>query len=284
MSLGPCGNCVWGGSRLNQLMKHLLLPRLRIPGTIARDLGVKIVSGKLKPGTILDGEIAASDQRKVSRSAYREAVRILTAKGLVRSKPKTGTWVNPRRDWHLLDPDVLSWIFQVEPDYGLLVNLFELRRMVEPEAAALAAQRRSAAHLKSMSEALTGMANFTLVTKQGRDADQDFHAALLEASGNDFLATLTASITAAVNWSTVFKQRIEPLKRDPVPDHRKVYDAVAAGNPTAARRAMAELVDLAFFDTTNAPKWPKSKAKAAPKRQGGAKKSTFSAKRSAATR
>jgi DNA-binding FadR family transcriptional regulator len=264
-------------------MKRSLPPRLRIPGTIARDLGVKVVSGKLKPGTILEGEIVASDQRKVSRSAYREAVRILVAKGLVRSKPKTGTWVNERRDWHLLDPDVLSWIFQVEPDYGLLVNLFELRRMVEPEAAAFAAQRRSAGHLKSMSEALDGMSKHTLVTKEGREADQDFHAALLEASGNDFLATLTTSITAAVTWSTVFKQRFEPLKRDPVPDHRKVYDAVADGNAAAARKAMAELVDLAFFDTTNAPKWPSPKSGSGKKRQSVPRKS-ISGKKPAAKR
>jgi DNA-binding FadR family transcriptional regulator len=244
--------------------------RLRIPGTIARDLGVKIVSGKLQPGTILEGEIAASDQRKVSRSAYREAVRILVAKGLVRSKPKTGTCVNQRRDWHLLDPDVLSWIFQVEPDYGLLVDLFELRRMVEPEAAALAAQRRSSDHLRSMSGALDAMAEYTLMTKEGRDADQDFHAALLAASGNDFLATLTASIAAAVTWSTIFKQRFMPLKRNPVPDHRKVYDAVAAGNADAARRAMAELVDLAFLDTTSAR--PGSKSGTGRKPQGASRK------------
>jgi DNA-binding FadR family transcriptional regulator len=252
---------------------------LRIPGTIARDLGVKIVSGKLQPGTILEGEIAASGQRKVSRSAYREAVRILVAKGLVRSKPKTGTCVNQRRDWHLLDPDVLSWIFQVEPDYGLLVNLFELRRVVEPEAAALAAQRRSSDHLRSMAEALDIMAKYTLVTKEGRDADQDFHAALLAASGNDFLATLTASIAAAVMWSTIFKQRFAPLKRNPVPDHRKVYDAVAAGNADAARKAMAELVDLAFVDTTNAQ--PSSKSAAGRKQQSAPKKSHSGKKRAA---
>jgi len=262
-------------------MKRSLPSSLRIPGTIARDLGVKVVSGKLKPGTILDGEIVASDQRKVSRSAYREAVRILVAKGLVRSKPKTGTWVNERRDWHLLDPDVLSWIFQVEPDYGLLENLFELRRMVEPEAAAFAAQRRSPRHLKLMSEALAGMACYSLATKEGQDADRDFHAALLDASCNDFLASLTTSITAAVTWSTVFKQRFEPLKRDAVPDHRKVYDAVAAGNAAAARKAMTELVDLAFFDTTNAPKWPSNTSGTGRKRQSAPKKSAPGKRRAA---
>lgn len=253
-------------------MKRSLLPNLRIPGTIARDLGIEVVSGKLKPGAILEGEIVASDQRKVSRSAYREAVRILVAKGLVRSKPKTGTWVNARHDWHLLDPDVLSWIFQVDPDHELLENLFELRRMVEPEAAALAAQRRSPRHLKIMSEALEGMANYTLVTKEGRDADRDFHAALLDASGNIFIGSLTTSINAVVTWSTIFKQRFEPLKRDAVSDHRKVYDAVAAGNEAAARKAMAELVDLAFYDTTNAPKWPSKKRGSGAKRPNGAGK------------
>jgi DNA-binding FadR family transcriptional regulator len=237
-------------------MKNSPLPRLRIPGTIARDLGIKIVSGKLKPGTILEGEIVASDLRKVSRSAYREAVRILTAKGLVQSKPKKGTSVNARSVWHLLDPDVLSWIFQLNPDRGLLVDLFELRKMFEPEAAALAAQRRTSRHLKSMAAALNGMAHHTLARQEGQDADKDFHTALLEASGNIVLRSLTSSINAAVTWSTVFKQRYEPLKRNAVLDHRKVYDAVAAGDAPAARRAMAELVDLAYFDIVNAPKSP----------------------------
>ena len=190
---------------------------------IARDLGVKIVSGMLRPGSVLDGEVEASDQRKVSRSAYREAVRILVAKGLVHSKPKAGTRVNDRSAWHLLDPDVLSWIFQTEPDYALVYSLFELRRMVEPEAAALAADRRSASQLKTMAEALKVMSQGRTVDKEWRDADEKFHAALLEASGNDFLTSLTSSVNAAISWSTIFKQRHEPLKRDPMPDHRKVY-------------------------------------------------------------
>src|SRR3954462_9137279 len=135
-------------------MKNLSAPKVRIPGAIARDLGIKIVSGMLRPGSILEREADASEQRKVFRSAYREAVRILVAKGLVQSKPKVGTRVNERSAWHLLDPDLLAWFFQTEPDYSLVYNLFELRTMVEPVAAALAAERRTQQHLNDMSEAL----------------------------------------------------------------------------------------------------------------------------------
>src|SRR5215831_20396051 len=122
----------------------------------------------LRPGMVLEGEVEASDQRKVSRSAYREAVRILVAKGLVHSKPKAGTRVNERSQWHLLDPDVLSWIFQTEPDYALVYSLFELRRMVEPGAAALAADRRTPSQLQSMSEALKAMSHGRTVDKEWR--------------------------------------------------------------------------------------------------------------------
>jgi DNA-binding FadR family transcriptional regulator len=223
---------------------------MRIPGKIAADIGARIVSGRLKPDTILDGEVAASDRRKVSRSAYREAIRILTAKGLVVSRPKIGTRINEPGKWHLLDPDVLSWIFAKEPPRELLVSLFELRKLVEPEAAALAAQRRTLQQLNHMGGALEIMARETLHTAAGREADNTFHAMLLAASANPFLVSLSSSVTAAVAWSTVFKQRTERLRRDAVPDHLKVYEAIAARNPQGARTAMAELIELAFSDAT----------------------------------
>ncbi len=112
---------------------------LRLHGTIARDIGVRIVSGKIAPGRVLEGEIEASERLKVSRTAYREAVRILAAKGLIESRPKLGTRVSEPHCWHLLDPDVISWIFTGTPDERLLRALFELRTIVEPAAAALAA-------------------------------------------------------------------------------------------------------------------------------------------------
>jgi DNA-binding FadR family transcriptional regulator len=222
---------------------------LRLHGAIARDLGVAITSGRHQPGDLLDGEVESSEQLHVSRTAYREAVRILAAKGLVESRPKVGTRVTPPERWRLLDPDVLAWMFAGEPSPAFLRALFELRTIVEPAAAALAAERRTRQHLKEMRRALDLMAEHTLQTEAGRQADQVFHAALLRASGNPFMHTLTDGVTAAVDALTEFKQRARPLRRDPVPDHVRVYDAIAAKNVEGARRAMAELLRLAVKDT-----------------------------------
>src|SRR5277367_929725 len=93
---------------------------LRLHGTIARDIGTRIVSGRISPGRILSGEIEASARLRVSRTAYREAVRILAAKGLVDSRPKLGTRVSEPGHWHLLDPDVLGWMFTSNPNASLL--------------------------------------------------------------------------------------------------------------------------------------------------------------------
>jgi DNA-binding FadR family transcriptional regulator len=223
---------------------------LRLHGTIARDIGVRIVSGRIAPGRVLDGEIESSERLKVSRTAYREAVRILAAKGLIESRPKIGTRVSEPQHWHLLDPDVISWIFSGTPDARLLRGLFELRTVVEPAAAALAAQRRTAEQLQVMRQALDTMAATSLAVGEGQQADCVFHTTLLEASGNPFLASLMSGIAATVTWTTIFKQRKGPLPRDPMPDHERVYEAVASRDPKAARESMAELVRLALLDTT----------------------------------
>ncbi|MFC3580997.1 FadR/GntR family transcriptional regulator [Sphingomonas hylomeconis] len=221
----------------------------RLHGAIAHKLGVAILSGEYAPGDILSGEVAFSESLGVSRSAYREAVQVLTAKGLVESRPKAGTRVLPRDRWNLLDPDVLAWAFTGEPDIGFVRGLFELRAIVEPAAAALAAERRDRADLKIMKDALAAMRRHTLATEAGRAADREFHDAVLRATRNDTLVVLSASIAAAVGWTTQFKQRARALPRNPIPDHVRVYEAIAAGDAAEASAAMRHLVDLALEDT-----------------------------------
>ncbi|GGB90188.1 GntR family transcriptional regulator [Novosphingobium endophyticum] len=227
-------------------------PGRRLHGAIAHKLGTDILSGKYVPGDILSGEVAFAEELNVSRSAYREAIQVLTAKGLVASRPKTGTRVLPRDRWNLLDPEVLGWAFAGEPDIEFVRNLFELRAIVEPAAARLAAQRRDKADLKAMKDALAAMRQHTLTTETGRAADRDFHSAILHATRNEALIALSASIGAAVNWTTQFKHRSPTLPRNPLPDHVRVYDAIVAEDPEAAAEAMNVLVDLALEDTRNA--------------------------------
>jgi DNA-binding FadR family transcriptional regulator len=186
---------------------------LRLHGTIARKLGISIVSGRVKPGELLNGEIASSEQFEVSRTAYREAVRILAAKGLVDARPKVGTRVTAQSQWNLLDPDVLDWTFE------------------------------------SMRAALDGMATHTLATEAGRQADLDFHTALLTATNNPFIISLTNGVNAAIRTTTIFKQRKRPLSRDPIPDHLRVFEAIAAREAENAQQAMSELIELARIDT-----------------------------------
>lgn len=221
----------------------------RLRGAIAHKLGVAILSGEYAPGDTLSGEVAFSEALDVSRSAYREAVQVLTAKGLVESRPKAGTRVLPRDRWNLLDPDVLAWAFAGEPDIGFVRALFELRAIVEPAAAALAAERRDRADIKAMKDALAAMRRETLATETGRAADRAFHDAVLRATRNDALMVLSASIGAAVSWTTQFKQRGRALPRNPIPDHARVHDAIAAGDAPGASAAMRALVDLALEDT-----------------------------------
>ncbi|KMO17719.1 GntR family transcriptional regulator [Methylobacterium platani JCM 14648] len=221
----------------------------RLAGAVARDIGIAILSGRSPPGTVLPGEIAAAEGLGVSRTAYREAIRTLSAKGLVESRPKAGTRVCPRGRWNLLDPDILAWAFETEPGEGFIRDLFELRQIVEPAAAELAAARRGDDHLDRMAHALDGMARHGLAVAAGRAADQAFHHAILEATGNAPLVALSSSIAASVTWTTIYKQRRRALPRDPLPEHRALYEAIAAGEGTLARARMAELIHLALADT-----------------------------------
>lgn len=221
----------------------------RLRESLAQQLGVLILSGKLPEGHAFPGEVEYAAQIGISRSALREAFRILAAKGLVEGRPKAGTRVTPRRQWSLLDPDLLAWQFKAEPTLKFLHDLFELRMMVEPAAAAVAAVRRTEEQVRQMREALQQMAQHGLATEAGRHADQQFHMTMLEATHNDAIVALASSIMAAIAWTTLYKQRKRALPRDPVPEHRALFDAIERGESAQARETMAELVELALRDT-----------------------------------
>jgi DNA-binding FadR family transcriptional regulator len=217
--------------------------------SLARQFGIAIVTGHNPPGSILPGEIELAETYGVSRSVIRESLRMLAAKGLVESKPKTGTRVRERHEWNLLDPDMLGWMFEGAPPLSFVRSLFQLRLIVEPAAAELAAKGRTARQVGRMGHALEEMARHGLAVEPGRSADQVFHAVILEATENELLVSLSASIAAAVRWSTYFKYTSNRTPRDPMPAHRELFEAIADGDPARAREATRVLVQEAQADT-----------------------------------
>lgn len=226
-------------------------PKKREPShtKVSRQLGVAIVTGVHPVGTVLPGEIEIAEQMGVSRSVVREALRMLAARGLLESKPKIGTRVRDRKDWNVLDPSLLEWMFESEPSAKFVRNLFELRLIVEPAAAEIAAGRRTARQLSTMGHALEMMAEHTLQTAEGQLADQQFHAAILEAADNDLLVNLSASIGAAVRWTTYFKFRKSKRPNDPIEAHRALFEAIADGDGARARDVAVALIAQAERDT-----------------------------------
>jgi DNA-binding FadR family transcriptional regulator len=214
----------------------------------ARDLGIAIVQGRYRPGEMLPSEPSAVQMLGISRPAYREAIRVLAAKNLVEIRPKSGTRVLPRERWNLLDPDVLGWILRNSPAESFLTALFDVRMIIEPAAAALAAQRRTQAHLDRMSEALDIMGRHPHDSPEGQAADEVFHKILVEAADNEVLSQLTSLIAASVGYIAEFK-RNRAVERDPKPDHDALYRAIAARRSEAARAIMFNLISHAREDT-----------------------------------
>lgn len=176
-------------------------------------------------------------------------MKTLAAKGLVESKQKAGTKVRDRSEWQLLDPLLLAWMFESVPPRGFVQSLFQLRLIVEPAAAELAAASRTTQQLSRMGHALERMAEHGLRTAEGQRADEEFHSIILEATGNELLHNLAASIAAAVRWTTFFKYRAFRQFGDPMPPHRAIFDAIANGDAVAAREATIALVQQAHLDT-----------------------------------
>ena len=125
--------------------------------SLASEIGLRIVRGDYPPGTILPNEAKWSETFNVSRSAVREAIKMLMAKSLLASRPKIGSWVEPKERWNLLDRDVLAW-YATAPDREVFLRTVqEFRHIIEPEASAFAAMRRSDEQMAEISLACREM-------------------------------------------------------------------------------------------------------------------------------
>jgi DNA-binding FadR family transcriptional regulator len=216
---------------------------------LSKRLGVQIVTGEYCPGDTLPTEFELAAQFGVARSVVREATKILSAKGLLVSRQKSGTRLRERSAWNLLDPDLLAWMFEGAPPLEFVRSLFQLRMIIEPAAAELAAVGRSSRQLSQMGHALEIMSEKGLTTDEGQEADHKFHKILLEATANELLVSLSSTIAATVRWSTYFKYNTKLPARDPIPQHQALFEAIAKANPAAAREATETLIRQAQLDT-----------------------------------
>jgi GntR family transcriptional regulator, galactonate operon transcriptional repressor len=216
---------------------------------VAATLGREIVRGVHLPGVQLPNALAMCARFRVSRTALREAYSLLSAKALIAARPKTGTRVRPREDWNLFDPDVLAWHMQSEPTAAFIADLFVLRKMVEPAAAALAANMKSEPTVERIAAAFAQMERFKDGGAKLIEADLDFHMTILGATRNPFLTALGglihASLQGAFRYSWEGAARIQDSR---LRQHGAILEAIRAGDAEGAREAMQTLLDDSLED------------------------------------
>ncbi|MEP0321999.1 FadR/GntR family transcriptional regulator [Bauldia litoralis] len=223
--------------------KSLLYPSGALHGQLAHQIGEQIVSGTLAEGETLPRESELALKYKVSRQAVREAIKVLAAKGLVSTRRRAGTTVTAREDWNLLDHDVIAWHNPRDLSFQFLTDLIELRQLVEPACAALAAERRDATQLARISRAMAEMRR-TAADPDWVDADVEFHIAIAAASGNTLLKSLCRMLAPVLEASMKGQGNLAPTLEVALEMHESIERGIIAGDPERASMAMAAMLRL----------------------------------------
>jgi DNA-binding FadR family transcriptional regulator len=211
-----------------------------LTASIVADLGAAVVAGKFSKKNPFPVEADLCVRYGASRSVVREAVKMLTAKGLLAARQRHGTWVQPEENWNLFDPDVLDWVLDRKPPLPLQMELGEAQLAVECAAAALAAVRASFQQKSAIERALARMVAAEHGEDDPRKAAIAFHVAVLKASGNRFLAQFQQLIEAALRIGE------NVARHASIDDHRKIFDAIIAGDADAAYRSTRTLIAAAM--------------------------------------
>ena len=216
---------------------------------VVEALGQAIVTGTWDAAGAFPIEAELCARFGVSRSVVREAVKMLTAKGLLSARPRRGTVVEPEPHWNLLDPDVLRWLLERAPSPALLAEFTQMRLGIEPQAAALAAQavcHGQTGWLLPIREALARMQAAGAGQDDPLASDIAFHVAILHASGNRFLVQLRELVDTALRISIRMTNARKGVALASVDDHARVLHAIEAGDPVAAAAAMRALLGEAL--------------------------------------
>jgi GntR family transcriptional repressor for pyruvate dehydrogenase complex len=207
-----------------------------------------IVSGRRAAGEMLPREIDLATAFDVSRGVARECLRAMEERGLVSVRHGRGATVRPAEDWDVLDPGILAAILGGDGGNDLLAEYVECRRVIEVAAAGLAAERATPDRLGPAADALARMEESAgrdgrAAEERFHESDVAFHQAVIRAGGNRPLADLARRIHAGLLVARYPLARPEYRQTRALPEHRRIYDAVAAGDAAEARHAMNDHLD-----------------------------------------
>lgn len=221
----------------------------KVHGSVVKTIGSWILSGKYPPNALLPREDDLAGQLGVSRTSLREAVKVLSAKGLLEARRRIGVRVRGHDEWDLLDPSVLAWHPDIGQDETLMTSLIEARRIIEPAAAALAASRASAADLAEIEAAFLAMEQSVPDDIETCcEADLAFHASLIAASHNIVLRRLSGTIEAALRAAFAVTNQLMTAQSRALEAHRQVLEHIRMRDVEGARAATMQLLDIAARD------------------------------------
>jgi DNA-binding FadR family transcriptional regulator len=212
---------------------------------VVEELGTRIVRGDIAPNDPFPSEADLGREFGASRSVIREAVKSLAARGMIESRTRTGIRVLPSTQWNLLDAEVLSWRYSTMPAAQFYDELFEVRLMIEPKAAALAAHRGTPEAIANIGKAFDEMTEASRQGTSGVEADLRFHQAILAASQNALLLQMGNLIAVGLYISHQISSESFTVF---LPLHNRVLDAIAARDANSAEQSMRQLLSetLAF--------------------------------------
>jgi DNA-binding FadR family transcriptional regulator len=209
---------------------------------VAEDIGARILKGEYAPGTLLPNEASWCKTYHVSRTAVREAIKMLAAKGLIVSRTKIGSRVQPRERWNLLDRDMLGWYCSAMDPRQFLADIQQVRLILEPEAAALAAVNRTEEQMQAIEVAMRAMWE-ARSHEEVVASDVNFHLSILAAAGNELLVPFGFLIESALaNLFDYTVRRTDDWKYA-APLHANIVKAIRQKKPAAARLAVRSLLN-----------------------------------------
>jgi DNA-binding FadR family transcriptional regulator len=209
---------------------------------ITNILGREILGGLFPPGATLLGEEEICARFGASRSAAREAAKILAAKGLLQTRPRRGSRIRPVKDWNFFDPSVLAWLRESAKPRLFITELLEMRLAFECEAAALAATRGVVKEIGAIRLAFEAMEAASQGSGDPISSDAAFHEAILAATGNRFFLPLSAVIHTALQFSVPTTNALFGHTVGDLAAHGRVLRAIESGDAESARTAMRDML------------------------------------------